>query len=244
MSDRKIDVTCSACGKTFQRVLSQLKRSTHHFCNRKCYSDYWRKEKICPSCGSVFNAIKSLKVYCCRGCKNKSKKKIYKQCPECGKEMFVYPNKKFCSKLCANLSRRLKQRGPLTGQYLKCEECGGDFYAAPYRIKEGIRFCSQKCAATNRMRVKERHPRWRGGLSEQEYPKEFHWIRNKIKKEFNFTCVLCGDFGDNVHHIDYNKENNEPENFVLLCRSCHAKTNNNRDYWTVSFKILMGTNND
>lgn len=40
-------------------------------------------------------------------------------------------------------------------------------------------------------------------------------------------CQLCG-FNENVklldvHHIDCNKKNNHPENFIVLCPNCHAK---------------------
>ena len=34
-----------------------------------------------------------------------------------------------------------------------------------------------------------------------------------------------------IHHIDYNKENNEITNLTSLCNSCHSKTNHDRDYW-------------
>jgi hypothetical protein len=39
-------------------------------------------------------------------------------------------------------------------------------------------------------------------------------------------CSVCGkDSGRlDVHHIDFNEQNNNPENLKLLCRSCHMKT--------------------
>lgn len=39
-----------------------------------------------------------------------------------------------------------------------------------------------------------------------------------------------------VHHIDYNKFNCNPENLITLCKSCHVKTNHNRNYWINYFK--------
>ncbi len=43
-----------------------------------------------------------------------------------------------------------------------------------------------------------------------------------------------------VHHIDYDKTNNNIENLIILCGSCHTKTNgkNNREYWTNYYKKL------
>jgi len=34
-----------------------------------------------------------------------------------------------------------------------------------------------------------------------------------------------------IHHIDYNKKNCDPDNLMLLCVSCHAKTGINRNFW-------------
>ena len=39
-----------------------------------------------------------------------------------------------------------------------------------------------------------------------------------------------------VHHIDYDKENNEDWNLMTLCNCCHMKTNFNREYWKNLFK--------
>ena len=41
----KSKVICDFCGKEFERNRSQLKGKKHHFCCRKCVSDYSSKEK-------------------------------------------------------------------------------------------------------------------------------------------------------------------------------------------------------
>lgn len=33
----------------------------------------------------------------------------------------------------------------------------------------------------------------------------------------------CGKKATDIHHIDGNSKNNDPENLVKLCRSCHIK---------------------
>lgn len=38
-----------------------------------------------------------------------------------------------------------------------------------------------------------------------------------------------------VHHIDYNKKNNNEDNLITLCLHCHSRTNYNRDYWKEYF---------
>lgn len=42
-----------------------------------------------------------------------------------------------------------------------------------------------------------------------------------------------------VHHIDYNKQNNNPENLITLCNRCNSKVNFNREYWTQYFQEIM-----
>ena len=42
-----------------------------------------------------------------------------------------------------------------------------------------------------------------------------------------------------LHHIDYNKFNNNEDNLVSLCDICHGKTNYNREKWIKIFKNIM-----
>jgi putative phosphoesterase len=87
-------------------------------------------------------------------------------------------------------------------------------------------------------RNKENHPRWQGGLSLELYGEDFNSkVKQNIRKNDAHFCQLCGESETYlkeklcIHHIDYNKQNNNPNNFISLCRSCHAKTNTNRTYW-------------
>ena len=41
-----------------------------------------------------------------------------------------------------------------------------------------------------------------------------------------------------IHHIDYNKDNLNPDNLISLCQNCHGKTNYNRKYWIRFFRFL------
>lgn len=82
---------------------------------------------------------------------------------------------------------------------------------------------------------------WQGGKSLELY--SFDWtddLRDSIRKRDNYICQECGIHQDeliglhkklDVHHKDYNKKNLNPKNLISLCRSCHTKTNFNREYW-------------
>lgn len=51
-------------------------------------------------------------------------------------------------------------------------------------------------------------------------------IKDYIFAETDDSCALCGQKGlQNLteHHIDENRNNNEYENLIVLCRNCHCR---------------------
>jgi hypothetical protein len=85
-----------------------------------------------------------------------------------------------------------------------------------------------------------RSPNWKGGKSFEPYPPTFtKELKAAIRQRDNYTCAICGKYpAFDVHHIDYDKKNCEPENLITLCKNCHAKTNFNREYWKDYFNNL------
>jgi len=41
--------------------------------------------------------------------------------------------------------------------------------------------------------------------------------------------------GLQVHHIDYDKNNNAKDNLILLCNKHHGQTSHRREYWQSFF---------
>ena len=85
-----------------------------------------------------------------------------------------------------------------------------------------------------------KNPAWKGGLSYEPYSTDWTKIlKLSIKQRDNFTCQLCKVTQEgkalSIHHINYNKKNCNPNNLISLCRSCHSKTNFNRNYWIKLF---------
>ena len=86
---------------------------------------------------------------------------------------------------------------------------------------------------------------WKGGISYQPYPDDWNeTLKNSIRQRDGYACQECGIHQDelggifkklDVHHIDYDKDNLDPENLITLCKSCHSKTNANREYWKTYF---------
>ncbi len=89
----------------------------------------------------------------------------------------------------------------------------------------------------------ENNGAWLGGISFEPYGFEFNEILKKIiRKRDKYICKLCGKTQQqnrkklDIHHIDYNKKNNNPNNLISLCRSCHGKTTTERRDWIKYFK--------
>lgn len=113
-------------------------------------------------------------------------------------------------------------------------------YVMPQSQKEKIR--KKLRGKPKPLRFKEKvsgknHHNWKGGKSFQLYG--FEWtdlLKHSIRTRDCFVCRICKKDGHIVHHIDYNKFNNNPENLITLCRSCHQKTNFRREHWISYFK--------
>lgn len=93
----------------------------------------------------------------------------------------------------------------------------------------------------------ENSPSWKGGISLEPYGLGFsHELRKRIRKRDGYRCQLCGlgrEGGKRlvVHHIDYDKQNNDPSNLLTLCNPCHARTiGGNREEWTRRWSPFSG----
>lgn len=81
---------------------------------------------------------------------------------------------------------------------------------------------------------------WLGGKSFEPYTTDWtNTLRRAIRERDFYTCQVCkepqGDTALSIHHIDYDKQNNDTENLIALCTSCHIKTNTNREMWKQFF---------
>ena len=90
---------------------------------------------------------------------------------------------------------------------------------------------------------------WLGGKSFEPYGIEFNnRLREQIRQRDHYRCQQCFRCQDelydkngkkyslHIHHIDYNKENNNINNLISLCRNCHSQTNFKREDWTKYFQ--------
>jgi predicted HNH restriction endonuclease len=89
----------------------------------------------------------------------------------------------------------------------------------------------------------EQSPHWKGGISKEPYGFEFNEkLKEYIRRKFLFRCQECFRHQNElkcplmIHHIDYNKNNNQESNLIPLCNSCHSQTNFKRENWINYFK--------
>ena len=180
-------------------------------------------------------------------------KKLYYCINNCGKT--VSGKNRMC-KSCANkgknnpmfgVDRKNEKHPRWKGKkYLKyyCIDCNKEIYI-------GSKRCGSCCrkgklnSLFNKHHKKESREKasiTKGGTGipyeNNKYPEEFFRIRPKIRKRDNYTCQICHRkfaIKLHIHHIDYNKKNNEEYNLISLCNSCHIKTNGNRIHWRKYF---------
>ena len=116
----------------------------------------------------------------------------------------------------------------------KCIDCG----------RKTRDYQSKRCSVCNYKYFSgENSPLWRNGISFEPYGIEFNKaLKDFVRRRDNWKCQLCGapqeEFTTKLmcHHIDYNKKDSNYKNLISLCKSCHTKTNHNRDYWTNYFQ--------
>ena len=78
---------------------------------------------------------------------------------------------------------------------------------------------------------------WQGGLSFEPYSVDWtETLKRSIRERDNYICQLCNQYGNAVHHIDYNKKNCNPSNLITLCIRCNSRVNAKREYWTRYFQ--------
>jgi hypothetical protein len=106
-----------------------------------------------------------------------------------------------------------------------------------------------KSIKDNKSMTKEKNPNWQGGISYYPYPEDWtESLRESIRERDNYICQLCGIHQDeldiklDIHHIDYDKNNLSPRNLISLCRSCHLKTNYDREEWCKYFNLISKEN--
>lgn len=191
--------------------------------------------------------------YCSRACGGKSKQNgEIRHCASCGNEFYapagrMKDNAQCCSISCSKRGSTPWNKGRRGAQ----KAWNKGIPSAPDAI-EKMRLSKIGTPAWNKgipsgmvppnaFLRGDRHPCWLGGISDEGYSPDFtNRLKRQIRERDGHMCQVCHNEKGRgqlaVHHIDYDKKNNDPANLITLCPSCHAKTNSNRKYWQYKFE--------
>ena len=147
---------------------------------------------------------------------------IIKNCLWCKKEFKVFPcfkNQQCCSKSCS-------------GKYL-CIILDKNPFKGRHHTKEWKRKKSKEFSGKNHPLYGHRSYNWKGGKKIDHYGYVYIWKPEHPKNQSGYVAEhrlimekLLNRFLNSyelIHHIDHNKQNNLPENLILINRSKHAK---------------------
>jgi hypothetical protein len=149
-----------------------------------------------------------------------------------------YKTTKFCSSKCF-----ARNKSKLHSVIKQCGICGKEIKIKS-SIERLINTCSRKCADklhSQRM-LANGNPAWLGGIGKLPWGYEFDGVlKYKVKRRDGFRCRICKKKKKIlvIHHIDYDKFNNEMINLITLCLSCHGKTHYNREKWKKELSKML-----
>lgn len=223
MNNNATFTNCSTCGKKFRTFPYKIKNHKHLFCSTAC--QYKKQNKrinlTCRMCGTCFQMPKNRvdnqkECFCSKKCADEALKvpKITRNCETCGKEFsflesrLKHSDRKFCSKKC-------HANRPTTSDIHKCLNCKKEFFVCKSAKNDGRgKYCSKECYV--QYAVWDNSPSYQHGFA----------CAKKLSKNNNIkSCEICLNEKKNLdlHHIDNNPFNNQKNNFIFLCRSCHMR---------------------
>lgn len=241
-----MEARCPQCGRTYKP-----RRKGQKYCSPTCLTDSQRApKKACAQCGELFQPRKgTAQKYCGPSCERAARATPKPcTCVGCGQTFLsAKVAQKFCTPACrravwqaeqrakkaalAETTPKLpKQRAKPAWRGLQERPC--DYCHAAYAPSHGYQqFCSVACkdaAHTERMRGR-RNPNFQHGLETGVHSKQFKRELSPALRQ-SACCAECGASEPLVtHHMDENKQNNEPWNLVVLCNSCHIRFHKLRD---------------
>jgi hypothetical protein len=131
---------------------------------------------------------------------------------------------------------------------LKGLQCG---IKNPFYGKHHTEETRKKLSDISKSKCGETASNWQGGLSFEPYCPKFNKdIRNRVRLFWENKCgnPECNKSQDelneklSVHHVHYDKLvccNDKPVMFIPLCRSCHSKTNYDRNKYERIYEQLI-----
>jgi hypothetical protein len=124
-----------------------------------------------------------------------------------------------CSKECRYILASQKEKKRIKRV---CKNCQQTYSTMPCHNKS---FCSRDCYNDFlRKRTGDKNPAWKPISESSSYRSLKMTLRKHLIKS-DTICEDCQTQADvlEIHHKDKNRDNNKPNNLVILCKPCHAE---------------------
>lgn len=170
-------------------------------------------------------------------------RKTKRVCEVCGEE-FLATSAKICSKRCS--SNLLRKRALETGKYqYQCRYCGKDFKRCRPENSQGDphKYCSTACSRHSKVDKMLAVPRINyEGYVMVECRAHPNAIQGRVREHRLVVEKVIGRYLDKseiVHHIDGNRQNNDPVNLMITDHQNHSScTSKHRKRYRVSEEFI------
>jgi len=204
----------------------------------KCGNNKYPSSNQCQQCYIIYKQTNRKRYYC-----------------SCGKEI-TRKTANYGKNRCVKCSGKISQIKNRKGKHINCLCCNQKFYRKKSDfINRKNNFCSYTCYWQTMKSTLFYNGKSSSGYIHGDgntpYSLKFNnKLKEQIRKRDDYRCqnkdCKCTQKQNgrklDVHHIDYNKENLHPNNLISLCKSCHVRTNGNRDYWYSYFTYVLEYN--
>jgi len=265
-----IECKCPVCGENFSRRKDHCKKSKEKFGKPYCktcaakYKGGAGKTKVkgepvtivCEFCYSNFIVPfgQRKRKFCSKSCASRARiglrnSKTRSICVICNKEFEHYGSRILCSRKCNRIymsQMRIGDNNPIRKTHPQeiriCKECNKEFKFS----RDGLHknqdrfFCSKECFI--KFQTGKTKGSWGPAAYSNCYPLEFNQsLKFEIIERDEHSCILCNATKKlSVHHIDYDKTNNNKDNLITLCTKCHGITSGgDRGFFTTFFSAVM-----
>ena len=245
--------TCIGCGNTFSVPIKSSKRPAPKYCSRDCFKAHgiasmrqrghaalavrWGaveghkkpRTKACETCGEIIDCKPCRKRrFCSKACWINRPVSGYapvapSACRKCGVTISKSPssNRQFCSVACFRLWKTENPSYYREPRTTRCKNCGSLINAPDSRKRQ---FCNISCC--DAYRRASSIPKADGTVV-QTQRRTLKWQRKYAREIYGNKCCRCGYNRIpgvlQVHHKDFNPRNQERDNVLLLCPTCHEE---------------------
>jgi len=240
----KITLQCGHCGKDFEARADQEHR--RHYCSFTCKGLARRGKpiidpnfaiKTCERCSKEFKARSPAARFCSPKCRE-AEASVELKCLKCDKPFMAKPShigrRVYCSVQCRGAAKTERASLEFT-----CQHCGKTYSRPPSKQREGINYCSRRCA-TRGMGDKKRG---NGAINQDGYRRVQYYGKPMLEHRYLMEKHLGRELKEweTLHHINGERSDNRLENWeVWVIRPHKGQRVVETIPWAIDFLTTYG----